>query len=307
MEELNNEIMDMVFELQSMHARQKVDAARLGDKDKYGFPFEPFETFSTEPLGFQETAMRLQTESVELYTLMRQVNRHSPLYYQMSSQLEKLLNQLGSACITKAVLEQQGQEFHFLDRLTIDSLREKTAFNFRKCYASYMESITTLNYNAEALGLSIRWAALDKRLIATVEKIELIKAGKVKVEVKNPAEKLNKMGGLFPWIRPNCADWHRLIPFKPTCLNSRRDPKLLFSRKISCLTQPSNRLSKHSTSQQNRQKELLRKSSFPKMRRPKKLIPMKKVSSAAMKMTKTSPMSLKTWSAGCPPSGTIPT
>ncbi|MBQ6520839.1 MAG: hypothetical protein IJI14_19205, partial [Anaerolineaceae bacterium] len=145
--------------------------------------------FSTEPLGFLETAMKLETEAVETFRFMKEINRHSPVYYQTSSQLEKLVSQLGSACITKAVMEQQGKDVSFLDHLTIDWLRELTAFNFRKCYASFMESMSVIRYNGNALALSTRWAALDKRLLATAEKIELIKAGKLKVSLSDPAEK----------------------------------------------------------------------------------------------------------------------
>ena len=189
MDGLNREIMDMIYDLQQIRACQKQNAKNIGDKDKYGYPFEPGDCFSTEPLGFLETAMKLETEAVETSRFMKQINRHSPAYYQMSSQLEKLVSQLGSACITKAVMEQQGKDVSFLDHLTIDWLRELTAFNFRKCYASFMESMSVIRYNGNALALSTRWAALDKRLLATAGKIELIKAGKVKVSFSDPAEK----------------------------------------------------------------------------------------------------------------------
>ena len=191
MDGLNREIMDMIYDLQQIRACQKQNAKNIGDKDKYGYPFEPGDCFSTEPLGFLETAMKLETEAVETFRFMKQINRHSPVYYQTSSQLEKLVSQLGSACITKAVMEQQGKDVSFLDHLTIDWLRELTAFNFRKCYTSFMESMSVIRYNGNALALSTRWAALDKRLLATAEKIELIKAGKVKVSISNPTEKQN--------------------------------------------------------------------------------------------------------------------
>ena len=46
-----------------------------------------------------------------------------------------------------------------------------------------MESQTLGHFNAATLSLSVRWAALDKRLIAPAEKIEKINAGKVKVNL----------------------------------------------------------------------------------------------------------------------------
>ena len=46
-----------------------------------------------------------------------------------------------------------------------------------------MESMSYVHFNQTALSLSTRWAALDRRLLATQEKIEKIKAGLIKVDV----------------------------------------------------------------------------------------------------------------------------
>ena len=184
MEGINYEIMKMIDEHQQMRARQKANAPKLGEKDSYGFPFEPSDCFGTTTLGFLETAMKMQTQALETFRMLTNINRHSPLFYKMSSELEKLIGQLGSVCITQAVIEQrEGQTFPTLEKLTIEWLREKVAFNFRKCYASYMESMSYVRFNQTALSLSTRWAALDRRLLATQEKIEKIKVGLIKVDV----------------------------------------------------------------------------------------------------------------------------
>jgi hypothetical protein len=189
MEHMNQEIMKMIVELGSIRSQQKAQAAKIGERDQYGFPFEPGDSFSMEPLGFLETAMKLQTEAAESFGLLREYNRHSPLFYKMAARLEKLLSRLGSACITKAVIEQQGENSKDMDQLlfdlNIESLRQSTAFVFRKCYSSFMESAGCFRFNQSALDLSIRFSALDKRLMATAEKIELIKAGKVKIDMND--------------------------------------------------------------------------------------------------------------------------
>ncbi|MBQ6342469.1 MAG: hypothetical protein IJI41_05045 [Anaerolineaceae bacterium] len=191
MNEMTIETMDIIDGLREMRFQQKVNAAKIGDKDKYGYAFEYSDSFGTDTLKFQETAMMLEIEANETFKIMREINRHSPLYFQMCAQLEKLISQLGSVCITKAVKEQQeGETFKLLERLTIQRLREMTAFNFRKCYQSFLESQAALVYNASALGFSIRWSALDKRLLATEEKIEKIKTGKLKIDISAPQEKL---------------------------------------------------------------------------------------------------------------------
>ena len=189
MEQINMHTMQIVDDLARMRSFRKANADKQPDTDPYGFKYEPFEAFSAEPLGFLETAMRLQTEALELFSAMGTANRHSPLYIRMCSQMEKLIAQLGSCCITKAVIEHEaGEKFGFLTDLTIKRLRKITGFNFRKCYQSFMESQTLGHYNAATLNLSVRWAALDKRLIATAEKIEKINAGKVKVDLSESKE-----------------------------------------------------------------------------------------------------------------------
>ena len=188
MESMNMEIINLITNLQWVKASQKNKVKDMPETDLYGFPFEPYEEFSTEPLSFFETAMRLETEASQTFAMLREFNRHSPLFYQMSSDLEKIVSQLGSACITKAVIQMQGESSVDMDELlgslTIDKLRGWAAFNFRKCYASFMESIADVFYNKTAMNLSIRWAALDTRLIATAEKIEQIQAGKIKIDLK---------------------------------------------------------------------------------------------------------------------------
>ena len=191
MEAMTYEIMNIIDEQRDMRAVQKANAANIGEKDEFGFAYEPGDCISMNILGFRETAMRLFNEAVETFRLLREYNRHSPIFYQMSAELENIIGQLGSVCITKAVIEQQdGKEDPFLKGLTIDWLRQRVAFNFRKCYSSYMESMAYLNFNQKALHLSLRWAALDKRLIATAEKIEKIKDGKLKIELTTKDEKL---------------------------------------------------------------------------------------------------------------------
>ena len=196
MEDLNSNIMNLMFNLQDLRMQQKANTANMPEKDAYGYAFEPFDCFSTEPASFLEKAMMLDTEAVEIFRQLRELNRHSPLFYQMSSDMEKIVSQLGSACITKAVIEQEGQNSSTMDRLlnrlTIDHLREWTAFNLRKCFASFMESSSVLRYNKTALNLSIRWSALDRRLIATAEKIEKIKSGQVRIDLTDKVEEREK-------------------------------------------------------------------------------------------------------------------
>ena len=192
MEDFESDLMRMIADL---HLNQKPQAktadSELGGKDPYGYPYESFECFSMDPLGLPEAALNLYTEMQETFRYISRFNRHSPLFYKTAGKLEKLLSQLGSVCITGAVMEQQGRlGFGPIDGLTIDVLRSKTAFIFRKSCAAFMESIRAMHFNDDALDLSIRFFALDKRLQATDEKISLVRAGRIRVDLsskeKNP-------------------------------------------------------------------------------------------------------------------------
>ena len=166
-------------------------------QDQYGYPFEPIDTYSTDPLGFIETARMLEAEANNAFLWIRRLNHESPLFLKISAKFEKMLNQLGSICITKAVIEQRKEntfEFDgYLRGITIDWLRGMAAFNFRKIYDTYMDAQDNFSFNQEAFALSLRLAALDKRLHATAEKIEQIKAGKVKVELQEKAPELKEL------------------------------------------------------------------------------------------------------------------
>ena len=179
-DKMTPQIINMINDFMDHRWRmQNKDAS--AEEDEYGFPFEPANVISTEPLGFYESAMRLQTQATELYSYVYTLNRHSPLFIKASALLEKLVRQLGICCITIAALEQEGNKFEMLDDLTISWLRSITAFNVRKCYSAFMEQREIGVFRSHIMDLSIRWTALDKRLTATENKIEIIRNGKIRI------------------------------------------------------------------------------------------------------------------------------
>ena len=182
MDGLNPEIMEMMDELQGYMVSQ--DNNGKPGADQYGMPFEPDDSFSLAPLGFLETAMRMEVQMMELFRMAYKLNRHSPQYIRISGQLEKTVAQMGRYCITKAVLEQQGCSFGYLEDLTIGRLRKITGFNYRKTWSAFMEDCARNDCNGNLPDLSIRWAALDARLKATQEKIDKISSGEIKAEPK---------------------------------------------------------------------------------------------------------------------------
>ena len=183
-----DDFMDVFYGKKETGQMEQSDELMENGQDAYGYPFEPIDTYSTEPLEFIETARMLEAEAEEAFRLIRLLNRQSPMFLKISAQFEKMLNRLGIICITKAVIEQRKEntfEFDgYLRGITINWLRGMAALNFRKCFDAFMEGRESSYYNQNAFALSIRWAALDKRLQATAEKIELIKTGKIKIDCK---------------------------------------------------------------------------------------------------------------------------
>ena len=90
---------------------------------------------------------------------------------------------MGSYCITKAVLEQSGQQFPDLDNISVRELYQMVSVHFRKCCMAYKD----LRESGKGLDMAtiswiFRWAALAERLKATQDKINNIRSGKIKIE-----------------------------------------------------------------------------------------------------------------------------
>ena len=146
-------------------------------------PFEALGEFSNAPFEFQNKALLAWKDTKLIYVHACTANRFSGNYLMLCTQLEKNIRQLGSFCLTKAVLEQQGQSFPELSDLSIKELVCMVSFHIRKAHAA-LEGIYRDN---DILGMTYlnweyRWIGLDNRLRATEVKIEKIKNGEITVE-----------------------------------------------------------------------------------------------------------------------------
>ena len=151
--------------------------------DEYGFPFEPEGMYNSAPLEFEEVTRTLWVVLNNLNHAATRYNRLSPHYPMLMQQLEKNIKQMGSHCITKAILEQGGQEFPDLEPVCILELYKMVSVQFRKCCMAYND-LQRENHTQD-MGTIVwlfRWAALAGRLKATQEKISKIKSGELKVE-----------------------------------------------------------------------------------------------------------------------------
>ena len=143
-------------------------------------PDEAFDAFSDAPFNFEETAQMLWEDTQKVYYHACTANRFTDKYLRLCGQLEKNIKELGSWCITKAVLEQNGMEFPKLSDMNIDELVRMVSFHLRKAHAA-LEGIYQDN---DLLGMTyldweLRWVSLGKRLKATEVKIQKIRDGKI--------------------------------------------------------------------------------------------------------------------------------
>ena len=144
---------------------------------------EAFHSFSNAPLEFEDTTLDLWDDTQKVYYHACIANRFSENYLTYCNQLEKNIKQLGSFCLTKAVLEQKGIDLPKLKDMTIHELVCMVSFHFRKCHAAldgiYRDNnILGMTY----LNWEFRWVGLGNRLKATEVKIQKIKEGKINVD-----------------------------------------------------------------------------------------------------------------------------
>ena len=151
--------------------------------DNYGFPFEPEGIYNSAMLDFEEVAEALWGLILQTHYCATRYHRLSPNYTLLMQILEKHIRQMGSYCITQAVLEQAGREFKLIKGAELKELCGMVSLHFRKCCRAY----NTIYSKDQCQDLNMmkwifRWAALFERLKATQEKIDKIKSGKLKIE-----------------------------------------------------------------------------------------------------------------------------
>ncbi|MBQ6508254.1 MAG: hypothetical protein IJI07_02165 [Flexilinea sp.] len=151
--------------------------------DPFGLPFESMDEYSDAPLEFEELAGTLWDILNDTYLLSVKYNRHSPTYLKLCSRLEKDIRQVGSLCITKAVLEQKDFRFPKLDGLNIKELYAMVSLHFRKCRRAFQDGCDSgRGYDMEMLDWLCRWALLAERLKATEDRIQKIRSGKINAD-----------------------------------------------------------------------------------------------------------------------------
>ncbi len=146
-------------------------------------PPERLDEFSTVPFGFEESASFLWEDTQLTYQHACLSNRFSEEYLKLCGRLEKNIKQVGSMCVTKAVLEQEGFVFSGLEAMNINDLIGMVSFHLRKCHAAFRTIYRENNFlGMSYLNWEFRWVELGSRLKSTGVKIQNIAAGSVKID-----------------------------------------------------------------------------------------------------------------------------
>ena len=161
---------------------QSLPPRKLSD-DPYGLPFEPLDEFSDAPLEFEELAESLWDILTDTYILSTRYNRRSPGYLTLCDHLERNIKQMGSLCVTKAVLEQKDYTVPRLEAMSVAELYAMVSLHFRKCYTAFRE------LREEGTGLDMllmdrvcRWGLLAEKLKATENRIREIRSGRISAD-----------------------------------------------------------------------------------------------------------------------------
>ena len=146
-------------------------------------PPERLDEFSMAPFGFEESASYLWEDTQLTYQHACLSNRFSEDYLKLCGRLEKNIKQVGSMCVTKAVLEQKGFVFSGLEGMNISELIGMVSFHLRKCHAAFRSVYRENNFlGMSYLNWEFRWVELGSRLKSTGVKIQNITAGSVNID-----------------------------------------------------------------------------------------------------------------------------
>ena len=144
---------------------------------------ESCDEFSTAPFDFEESTKILWEDTQLTYYHACSANRFTEQYLALCRRLEKNIKQVGSLCVTKAVLEKSGLLFPDLSEMNIDELIGMVSYHLRKCHATFRSVYQCNNYlGMSYLNWEFRWVELGNRLKSTNVKIQEILDGKVNIE-----------------------------------------------------------------------------------------------------------------------------
>ncbi len=146
-------------------------------------PAERPDEFSNAPFNFEDSASFLWEDTQISYYHACTANRFSEDYLKLCGRLEKNIRQLGSVCLTKAVMEQKGLAFPKLEKLSILELVKMVSYHMQKCHAAFRGIYFDNNFiGMSYLNWEFAWFNLGCRLKATEVKIDRVRDGSLNAD-----------------------------------------------------------------------------------------------------------------------------
>ena len=146
-------------------------------------PAERPDEFSNAPFDFEASAAYLWEDTQISYYHACTANRFSEDYLKLCGRLEKNIRQLGTVCLTKAVMEQKGFAFPKLEKLSILELVKMVSYHMQKCHAAFRGIYFDNNFiGMSYLNWEFAWFHLGCRLKATEVKIDRVRDGSLNAD-----------------------------------------------------------------------------------------------------------------------------
>ena len=97
--------------------------------------------FSLDSMSFEDCTAAIMEQTEELFAVTRLCDRFAPQYLKFCKTLERSVNHLGGAFITKTAIHANYNTFDpKLSALSVEHLYRMISYNFRKCNAALKES-----------------------------------------------------------------------------------------------------------------------------------------------------------------------
>ncbi len=162
----------MIAEMDEFLADDAQTCAAVAADPDDGLPFESIDSYSTNPIGFENMSLKMLNKVEAVFDLAVMYNRHSSKYLKKCAQLEKGIKYLGTLCYTKHALERKKQTFPSLGQLTTEKLYCMASFHFEKldrALTEYMEQKHDID--DALLDMQFRYFSLLERIRSTEVKL----------------------------------------------------------------------------------------------------------------------------------------
>lgn len=139
---------------------------------------ENIDMFSADVMPFEDITAAIMDQTEDLFLITRSCDRLAPEYLKFCRTLEKAVDHLGSAFVTKIALESYDRPQPKIKTLSAERLSQMISFNIRKCNAALTEyNKIHQTFHLEMYEQLLRFGSTMCRLRATQKRAHNIALG----------------------------------------------------------------------------------------------------------------------------------